>query len=358
MNIAIDISPLKSGHYLQHRVRGTGFYLQNLQASLEKYYPENKYIYFNRGDLLDRKIDVVHYPYFEPFFLTLPLFSKNKMVVTVHDLIPLVFPENFKIGLKGELKWQVQKIALKNANAIITDSTSSKKDIVKHAGINDSKISVVYLAASEDFKIIHPSASSGSEFRIQNLRKKYKLPEKFVLYVGDVTWNKNLPRLIEAVKKINAPLVLAGNALVQENIDLSNPWNKDFTKVLKLIDGDKRIIRLGFIPREDLVLLYNIATVFAMPSIYEGFGLPVLEAMNCGCPVVTSKEGSIPEVAGDSVFYINAYDCENIAKGIKVIYENKDIQERYSTKGLIQAKKFSWKKTAKATVKVYESIVK
>ena len=155
MNIAIDISPLKNGHYLQHRVRGTGFYLQNLKSSLEKYYPENKYVYFNRGDSLDEDIDVVHYPYFEPFFLTLPVFSKNKKIVTVHDLTPLVFPEHFRAGLKGSLKWQLQKLALKNANAIVTDSESSKRDVIKYIGINSEKIKVVYLAAGEEFKRIN-----------------------------------------------------------------------------------------------------------------------------------------------------------------------------------------------------------
>jgi len=358
MNIAIDISPLKSGHYLQHRVRGTGFYLENLKKSLQKYYPENKYIYFNKGDLLDGKIDIVHYPYFEPFFLTLPLFNKYKTAVTVHDLTPFMFPKEFPSGLKGKIKWQIQKFALRSTSQIITDSESSKKDIIKHAGINDSKISVVYLAASEEFQKCQMSSIRQAQDKCQMLRKKYGLPDKFVLYVGDVTWNKNLPRLIEAVRKINTPLVMVGNALVKENVDLSNPWNKDFTKVLELIDKDKNIILLGFISREELVLLYNIATVFAMPSLYEGFGLPILEAMSCGSPVVTSKEGSIPEVAGDSAFYINAYDSDNIAKGIKAIYENKDLQEKYSTKGLIQAKKFSWKKTAEETVKVYESIIK
>ena len=152
MNVAIDVSPLKSGHYLQHRVRGTGFYIQNLRLSLEKYYSENKYTYFNRGDLLDKNTDVVHYPYFEPFFLTLPILSKYKTVVTVHDLTPLVFPEHFKSGLKGALKWQIQKASLRNAVSIITDSESSKKDIVKYVGINESKIKVVYLAAGSEFK--------------------------------------------------------------------------------------------------------------------------------------------------------------------------------------------------------------
>lgn len=352
MNIAIDISPLESGHYLQHRVRGTGFYLENLKRSLLKYHPENSYTLFTRGEKVSRNIELVHYPYFEPFFLTLPLFSKTKKVVTVHDLTPFVFPKEFPAGLKGKIKWQIQKQALKGADAVITDSMCSKNDIIKHTGISSSKINVVYLAASSEFKKIDKSSI------LNSIRKKYNLPEKFVLCVGDVTWNKNLPRFIAAVKKTKIPMVMVGGALISENIDLNNPWNKDLVEVRKLIEEDHGIITLGFIPKEDLVLLYNMATIFAMPSLYEGFGLPILEAMSCGCPVVTSKEGSIPEVAGDSAFYINAYDSDNIAKGIKAIYENRDLQERYSTKGLIQVKKFSWKKTAKATVKVYESIIK
>lgn len=352
MNIAIDIAPLKSGHYLQHRVRGTGFYLQNLQASLRKYYPGNKYIDFNRGDLLGRKIDVVHYPYFEPFFLSLPVFNKYKTAVTVHDLIPFVFPEEFPSGLKGKIKWQIQKFALRNARRIITDSASSKRDIVKFTGISRDKISVVYLAASDIFK---PKTNILLQRRI---RAKYKLPEEFVLYVGDVTWNKNLPRLIAAVKKAKISMVMVGGALVSENTNLNNPWNKDLVQVRKLIEEDRGITALGFIPKEDLVLLYNMAAVLAIPSLYEGFGLPILEAMSCGCPVATSKAGSIPEVAGDAAFYVDPYDISSIANGIKKIFFDRELQKELSTKGFNQAKKFSWKKTAEGTVKVYESVVK
>lgn len=345
------MSPLKSGHYLQHRVRGTGFYLKNLQESLEKYYPENKYIYFGRGDLLPKEINVVHYPYFEPFFLTLPLFSKNKTIVTVHDLTPLAFPEHFKKGIKGYLKWQIQKFSLRNTSHIITDSESSKKDIVKYTGISKDKISVVYLAAAEIFKM------ETNTSLLRRIKVKHKLPDKFVLYVGDVTWNKNLPRLIEAVKKTNVPLVMVGSALVEKNVDLSNPWNSDFTKVLSLIEGDRNIIRLGFVSKEELVLLYNIATVFAMPSLYEGFGLPILEAMSCGCPVITSKEGSIPEIAEKACIYVDAYSIENISQGINEVFKNKSLQEELSKKGLIQSKKFTWKKTAEETMSVYRSVM-
>ena len=351
MNIALDMSPVKSGHYLQHRVRGTGFYLQNLQASLEKYYPENKYTYFSRGDSLDSKIDIVHYPYFEPFFITLPVFSKNKKVVTVHDLTPFVFPDHFKSGLKGNLKWQVQKRSLKNADAIITDSQSSKEDIIKYAGINPAKIKAVYLAAGSEFKVLN------SKEKKEEVRARYRLPEKFMLYVGDATWNKNLPRLIEASSKINVPLVMVGKALVDKEIDIKNPWNKDLVKVQELAEKNKNIFRLGFVPSKDLVALYNAATLFIMPSVYEGFGLPILEAMSCGCPVVASKEGSLKEVAGDAAKYADPYDTNSIVEAINEVFNSPSLQKELSQKGIIQSKKFTWRKTADETMAVYKNVV-
>lgn len=351
MTIGIDISPLKNGHYLQHRVRGTGFYLQNLQKSLEKYYPDNKYIPLSKGESLSEQVDLVHYPYFEPFFLTLPLFSNNKKVVTVHDLTPLVFPQHFEMGLRGKLKWQMQKALLGNSNAIITDSMSSKKDISKFTGIKDARITVIYLAAGDQFRRIN-----NRQVQIDDLRRKYHLPDKFALYVGDVTWNKNLPRLIEAIRKIDVPLVMVGKALTEKGIDLDNSWNKDLAHVREKVDGNKNVVCLGFVSSEDLVLLYNAASVFVMPSLYEGFGLPVLEAMSCGCPVVTSKEGSIPEVAGGAVAYVNAYDSDSIAKGISEVIGNPSLQAELSEKGMSQSKKFTWRKTAGETMSVYKKI--
>lgn len=351
MKIAIDVSPLTGNYGLAHRVRGTGFYIENLKTSLLKYHPENQYLFFNRGEKLPEDIDVVHYPYFEPFFLTLPFFKKHKTVVTVHDLTPLVFPQNFPAGLRGRIKWQIQKLALKRAEAIITDSKASKKDIVRYTGIPDKKIQVVYLAAGEGFKKVQ-----SLEFRVQSLRKKYDLPEKFALYVGDVTWNKNLPRLVEAINKTNVSLVVIGKALVEERININNPWNRDLIRVQKLIKNNKRIIPLGFIPQEDLVILYNLASVFVMPSLYEGFGLPLLEAMSCGCPVVTAENGSIPEVVGNAAFFVDGYSVESISSGIKKVFSNKELQNELSKKGLSQADKFSWKKTADETMKVYKNL--
>jgi glycosyltransferase involved in cell wall biosynthesis len=348
MKIAIDISPLRTGH----KVRGVGFYLEHLKNALVKYFPQNDYVFFERGNKLPSDVGVIHFPYFEPFFLALPIYNKFKTVVTVHDLTPIVFPEAFPSGIKGKLKWQMQRFALKRANAVITDSESSKKDIIKHTGIKENKIHVVYLAAGENFQRLMINDSG-----LMTIKKKFGLPEKFVLYVGDVTWNKNLPRLIDAIKETKLPLVMVGKSLVSENYDKNSPWNADLNRVGELTKGDSNIMKLGFVTSEELVQLYNLATVFVMPSLYEGFGLPILEAMASGCPVITSKEGSLEEVAGEAALYVDAYDMDSIAAGIKKVFEDQNLQKELSKKGLEQAKNFSWKKTAEKTLAVYESIL-
>lgn len=352
MKIGIDISPLKTGNFLQHRVRGTGFYLENLKASLLSYYPENKYIFFTRGEKLPNDIDIIHYPYFEPFFLTLPLFSKNKTVVTIHDLTPLVFPDHFKSGLKGNLRWRIQKLALKNASAIITDSESSKKDIIKYVDVDSAKVKVVYLAAGSGFKKLEAGSWK------QEIKEKYNLPDYFALYVGDATWNKNLPRLIESTIKANVPLVMVGKALADEVVDSQNPWNSDLVKAHRLAAENKNILRLGFVSNQDLIRLYNLATVFIMPSIYEGFGLPALEAMSCGCPVITSKGGSLKEVVGEAGKFVDPNDANSIAMGIGEVFNNTELQKVLSQKGLVQAKKFAWKKTVEQTMEIYNSVAR
>lgn len=347
MNIVV-IEPRK--HFLQHRVRGSGFYLENLKRSLLKYDRRNNYLFPKERENIPEGVDLIHYPYFEPFFLTLPILKKVKTIVTVHDLTPLVFPQYFPKGLLGSIKWMLQRTSLKNIDSIITDSKSSKGDILKYVGLPDEKINVVYLAAAAEFKPIKNARPES------NIKTKYNLPEKFVLYVGDVTWNKNLPRLVTAIKEINVTLVMVGETLTQKNYDKNNSWNQDLVKIQQMCKDDKRFIKLGFVEKKDLVALYNAATIFTMPSLYEGFGLPVLEAMSCGCPVVTSKEGSIPEVASDAAFYVDAYNVSSISEGIMKIFSDDKLRNELSKKGFIQAKKFSWEKVALETIRIYESI--
>lgn len=349
MRVAIDVSPLETGH----KVRGVGFYLEHLKNSLIKYYPENEYIFFKAGEKIPRNIDLVHFPFFEPFFLALPLYKKFKTVVTVHDLTPIVFSKNFPRGFRGEIKWQMQRYSLKRADGIIADSKSSKKDIIKIVGVSEKKVSVVPLAAGEHFRKL----DKGSWMK--DISEKYNLPQKFVLYVGDVTWNKNLPRLLNAVSYANLPIVMVGKSLTNENYDRQNPWNHDLNRINEIIDSqtstNKQLItRLGFVDDEDLVKIYNLATVFVMPSLYEGFGLPVLEAMSCGCPVVTTKEGSLPEVAGSAAVYVDAYDYKEIAKGLLEVYNNENLREELIKNGLENTILFSWKNTASETLEAYK----
>lgn len=349
MNIAIDTSPIIDENSA-HSVRGAGFYIRNLKDSLLKYVPDNEYTFFRKRNENIKKADVIHYPYFDPFFLTLPFKNSYKTVVTVHDLTPLVFPSDFPPGIKGNIKWKIQKMLLQKIDVIITDSHTSKKDIMKIGGIRENKIQVVYLAASEEYKKVIKSDTS-----TRFMKKKYNIPDKFLLYVGDVTPNKNLPRLMEALYGINVPLVMVGKALVS-GYDKSHSWNRDLLLVNDQIARNTRIIRLGFMPNKDLLELYNRASALIMPSLYEGFGLPILEAMQCGCPVITTRGGSLPEVAGSAAYYVDPFDIQDIAKGILYVVESPRIQKELSLKGLEQAKKFSWRKTALETNNVYRKI--
>lgn len=350
MNIALDVTPISDASNSGHKVRGVGMYIKALQKSLLAYDKENTYTFFKKGQPLSSQIDVVHYPYFDPFFFSLPAFRTHRTLVTVHDLTPIIFPEHFPAGIKGNATWLMQKYVLKTVGGILADSLCSKKDIMRIIGISEKKVDVIYLAANPLYKKINLSIKQK-----ETLQKKYALPEKFILYVGDVTWNKNLPRLLEAVTMTKLPLVMIGKALTQQYVE-KNPWNDDLIAVQQVIKKQKNIICLGFIPEEDLLALYNAATLFIMPSLYEGFGLPVIEAMSCGVPVITSREGSLPEVAGTAAYYIDAYDSSSIAQGIMTVWENKKLQEDLSKKGLAQANKFSWGKTALQTIAAYKKI--
>src|SRR5258706_752859 len=348
MKIAIDVSPLSSGH----SVRGVGFYLTNLLDGMKKYYPENEYVEFTNRNQIPPDVDVIHYPYFDPFSITLPINTNNKVIVTVHDLTPIVLPFLFPVGIKGKLFRKLQKYLVNKTKVIITDSLSSKKDIVKLIGINDKQVEAIYLAQPEHFRKIEEKNI------LQKVKTKYNLPDKFSLYVGDVTPNKNILNAAKAAILTDIPLVMVGKALIDDSIDLNHPWTKDVAAVRALAkENTDKIILLGFVPNEDLVAIYNLASVFVMPSLYEGFGLPILEAMSCGCPVITSERGSLPDVAGSAALYVNPENTESIAEGIKKIFNDLSLRKKLQKGGIIQANKFSWQKTAEETIKAYKKLL-
>lgn len=349
MRIAIDISPVSEKSISSHKVRGVGSYINSLIENLSKIDKKNKY-FFVENKRFPKDVDLIHYPYFDPFFITLPFNSKKRFIVTVHDLTPLVFPKHFPAGFKGNLKWMIQRRLLNAASVVIADSKCSKNDIERIAGINKDRIKVVYLSAGENFKPITNTST------LQSTKVKYKLPDSFILYVGDVTWNKNLPGLIGAINNTDFHLVIVGKAFVNKDFDRKNVWNQDLALSQKLAFQNKNIIALGYVSDFDLAQIYNLATALIMPSFYEGFGLPILEAMQSGCPVITSDKGSLKEVGGEAVYYIDPYSTQSISEGIKQLMKNKALRDSLSEKGLIQAKKFSLERTVKDLARVYESV--
>ena len=150
---------------------------------------------------------------------------------------------------------------------------------------------------------------------------------------------------------------MTGSALVEKVKDIGNPWNKGLVEVQTLAEQDDAIIRLGFVSGDDLVRLYNTATVCVMPSLYEGFGLPVLEAMSSGCPVIATKEGSLPEIGGENVYYVDAREEESIAEGIRKVFNDTPLRQALSLRGRKAAENFTWKKTARETARVYKALV-
>lgn len=339
MKIAIDVSPLQSAH----QYRGIGSYTRNLVESLKIIDKKNEYFLVSKDrELSQLNPDVVHYPCFDFFQLTLPFKKIKPTIVTVYDVIPLIFPEHFPTGLRGRVKFEIQKYYLKGVKAVITISENSKKDIVKYLAVPEEKIFVTYLAP-------------GKEFKKLEIKPKYNLPNTFVLYVGDVNWNKNILGLIKAFHKLetkNLKLILVGKAF--ENKDLKE--TREIIRLIKQLDLDDKIIRLGWVPDEELVAIYNSASVYCQPSFYEGFGLPVLEAMACGCPVVAAKAGSLPEICGDAALMVAPGNVSDIARGISQVVENKNVGNELINKGFKQANKFSWDKTARLTLSVYNKV--
>lgn len=287
---------------------------------------------------------MIHYPYFDPFFRTLPLRSPVPFVVTVHDLIPLVYPKHFPRGIRGELKWRLQKYALHKAAHIITDSDASKKDVVHFVKIPKEKVTTVHLAPALGRNRVPGSSSS--------------FPENFFLYVGDLNWNKNVMGLLEAfaqVKKAkkDVRLMLVGSAF--EDAQLPEAHAVSFA--IQSLGIDKVVYRAGRLTEEELCAAYAQAIACVQPSFYEGFGLPVLEAFACGCPVVCATGSSLDEIAGPAI-RVNPEDTKSIADGMmQAMSLSTQRRAELTSQGTNWVQRFSWEKTARQTIGVYEAAI-
>lgn len=348
MKVAIDSGPLVSGH----AIRGIGAHTKLLMEHLEKIEGVKvDVIDFSKNDL--SKYDITHYPSFNPFFLTLPFRKPTKRVVlTVHDLIPLIYPKHYPPGIRGRLNFFIQKILVKNVDAIITISETSKKDICRFLNVFPDKVKVIYLAPREVFREIKEPTI------LNEIRKKYSLPRDFVLYVGDVNYNKNLLGLAEACKLAHAPLVVVGKQAKSEEIDRKHIENRSFIRFLNKFGGDPLVIRVGFVPDSDLAVIYNLATLYCQPSFYEGFGLAVLEAFVSGCPVVASQTQSLVEIGEPACVFFDPKNSKDMAESISTVLTDEVLRNQLRETAKVFVKNYSWGKTARETLEVYKEVLK
>jgi glycosyltransferase involved in cell wall biosynthesis len=343
MKIAIDITPLKSAH----RARGVGVYTKNLITALETYGKQHTYLHFTGNHHVPGDADIVHYPYFDPFFLTLPFVKPKPIVVTVHDLIPLVFPDKFPAGIRGNIKWKIQRLSLRGAKRIIADSNSSKNDITRIVGVKNESIDTIYLAPDPAYQPVTDPVT------LNGVRRKYSLPKQYILYVGDVNWNKNvigLLRAFVALRKRNEfsqiKLVLVGRAFYEDKL----PETQQINQCIREHDLEHMVIRPGNVPLDELACFYSLASVYVQPSYYEGFGLPVLEAMACGCPVVCTNTSSLKEIAGPALQV--SPKPEDLLTGImKMVTMERKVQIQ---RQFVWVKQFTWKRVARETIAAYE----
>ncbi|MEK7616851.1 MAG: glycosyltransferase family 1 protein [Patescibacteria group bacterium] len=280
----------------------------------------------------------------------IPRFSSIKRIATIFDLSFLHFPEMFN---KKDL-WQLTnwtKFSIDNADHIITISNFSKQDIIKNYGIDKNKITVAYPGI--DVNIFHPI---GNKMKIQKTFKRYKIKDSYVIYIGTIQPRKNLIRLMEALARIdNLNLVVVGKTKGEGK----QGWMfQDILNTPKRLGIENRVKFLGYVEAEDLPYLLSGAEGFILPSLWEGFGIPVIEAMACGTPVIVSNIASLPEVVGQAGLLVDPYSVDQIEQATRTITSDKKLRLKYSKLGLEQVKKFSRDKMAKQVLKVFEKVGK
>jgi glycosyltransferase involved in cell wall biosynthesis len=384
MRIGID------ARQISHRKRhGLRTYVENLIKYLSKCDKNNEYIlYLDRKDLFDLsglgsnftlQILPWHFRFLSTFIndhFILPLHIKKcdldimhypanpvnfrmrndnvKTITTIADSIPFFDRGKsiFKRGIrKSFFSWYNSKLIVGNTsskNVVITISDKSREDLTRYTDLQANQIRRIHLAANNSFRRINNSE------KIHDIKVKYNLGSNFILGFA----HKNGIRIIEAYNNLSDE--------VKSSYKVGLIWlkNRFPEEILKIIDEQHisdRITCLPPVSENELVLLYNAASIFIFPSFYEGFGLPVLEAMQSGCPVICSNRGSLPEVAGDAALFVHELDdasaCKlELSKAIEALLTDKQLREELRQKGLSQSQRFAWEKTAKKTIQVYEEV--
>lgn len=364
MRVGVDLSVVNINQ------AGTGVYAHSLVDALRRLDTVNEYQIFailQQRDMSQRKtirtrmdtlyrdlvwthgvlpwqvyradVDLLHMPAnVIPFWLPCPT------LVTIHDTTVFHLPRNFPFWHRNYFRLLVPWAA-RHASMILTVSEHSKRDIVKQFRVAPVKVVVTYLAAS-------PACRTISEQEILKVRQRYEL-ESFILTVGTLEPRKNMIRLLQAFA------LLRQNGFSYQLVH-AGPQGWLFDDILvevERLELQDSVRFLGRVPSEDLVGLYNAASAFVYPSLYEGFGLPVLEAMACGCPVISSNTSSLPEVVGDAGIMIDPYNVQQLADAIQKVLEDKVLAQDMRQRGLERAILFSWQRCAQETLDVYSQVL-
>jgi len=340
---------------------GFGFYVKNLVEALEKVDSKDEYVKISPNTEKDfstpqrlfwdqvtfprraaqARVELLHQPCFSA-----PLFYRGKIVVTCHDLISIFFPENLPLASRlFYSKWM--PFSYRRADMIIAISEHTKRDIIALLKIPENKIRVIHSAASKDFRPVKSKA------QLSRVQKKYHTGKNYILDVGTLEPRKNLPFLVRAY-------AIAVREGIEENLVITGKKGWYYDSLFKLVDelelGNK-VIFTGYVEEKDLPALYSGAKAFVFPSIYEGFGLPPLEAMACGTPVVCSSTSSLPEVVGRAGILLLPKDERLWSKNIIKVIKDQKLAKTLSEMGLRQAKKFSWEESARKTIELYKEVI-
>jgi glycosyltransferase involved in cell wall biosynthesis len=284
-------------------------------------------------------VTLFHAPHY-----VLPPLVRCRSVVTIHDCIHLMFPQYLPNRMALAYARTSIGLAARRATRVMTVSESSKRDILRFVDVEPGRIDVIYNAYDERFGI------EPGEDDVVRVRERYQLHDEFVLYAGNVKPHKNLERLIDAFSLVrkrgldHLKLVLIGDEISRYAALRRAVHQHQLHKYVRF---------LGYLPQETLAVMYRLAGVFVFPSLYEGFGLPPLEAMASGTPVVTSNVSSLPEVAADAAVLVDPYDPGAIADGIERVLTNEDLRADLRRRGLARARQFSWEQSVRRVREIY-----
>jgi len=285
--------------------------------------------------------------YFNPRYV-LPIFKGNiKMVVTIHDMISIMYPEIWR-GISGFRIRNYIKISSQRADIIITISSWAKKDIVRILKVPKNKVKVIYNGINK--KLFKPIP----DLSLQRLvKRKYGIRKKFILTVGPLGRRKNHNRLIDAYS--NLPEYIREDYQLILTGEKKGAYNNLLKKASKTCPA-KDIVFTGYIPEKEMPMIINAASLFVFPSLYEGFGIPLLEAMACGTPILASNVSSIPEVVGDAALLFDPYNVNEMANAIDRAINDKDLRQKLVQRGFERIKKYSWENSAKEILGVFEEV--